>query len=72
MKKAGCSLQENAVMLDHSNYQSLESYLGEPEDEDYERYSDIMFSYGSKPNENLPAIEEAQVAKHDKSCLKSK
>ena len=38
MKKGGANLQEIAYVLDHANYQSLESYLAAPNNEDYERY----------------------------------
>ena len=45
MKKSGFNLQEIAYVTDHSNYQSLESYLSAPDEEDMQWYADALFSF---------------------------
>ena len=48
MKKTGFNLQQIAFVTGHSNYQSLVSYLAQPDDEDYEEFNDKMFNFVNK------------------------
>ena len=62
MKKVGFDLQQIACVTDHSNYQSLESYLAQPDDKDYEEFNDKVFKYVNNiepnPTEHPPNREK--------------
>ena len=52
MKKSGFNLQEVSSVTDHANYQSLESYLNAPDDEDMERYAEALYNFHDDSKEN--------------------
>ena len=70
MSKAGFSIQQIAFVTDHSNYQSLESDLAEPEKDDYEQFNDKMFDYHDDTTKNLKEIQQPESVKRT-SCKKS-
>ena len=72
MKKGDANLQEIAFVIDHANYQSLESYLAAPDDEDFERYNDMMFNYASNKKKLMAPNDENPTPKNNKSRLKLK
>ena len=69
MKKGGYNIQGIAYVTDHSNYQSLESYLSAPDEEDYEHYNDILFKYHTSKEVRNRNIDPDPLA-NDKSRLK--
>ena len=60
MHKSGCSLQQIAKVTDHTNYQSLESYLASPDDDDYEHFNDVLFQYHNPPKPSKIAENQPQ------------
>ncbi len=49
LHQAGRSLHQIAKVTDHANYQSLASYLEQPDDEEKEETSDMLFDYTNSP-----------------------
>ena len=51
LHKAGKSLHQIAKVTDHANYESLKSYLEQPDEEDQEDTADTLFDYVAEPSQ---------------------
>ena len=76
MKKSGFNLQEIAYITDHANYQSLESYLNAPNDDDMQCYADALFNFHDNQNQPKSTTPKpkatATISKPEESTENSK
>jgi len=63
LHKAGMSLHQIAKVTDHSNYNSLKSYLEELDDKEKIEPSDIMFDYGHQDPETETEPNEKEITR---------
>ena len=71
LHKGGKSLHQIAQVTDHSNYESLKSYLEKPDDEDREDVADTLFDYVVEPSQAVVPYKPPEKKKPEQRQTKA-